>query len=141
MDAQHGCGVCGFSLWTPLAALSVSHVGLYDDGRFPGRMIVSLDAHFEHLDELDEKLLARFFLDVRRASLASRSLDGVERTNVSVLGNQVAHVHAHVIPRRVSDANAGRAPWDGAAPRTRLAEDELVELSKRLLVGLSVVDS
>lgn len=112
-----GCRDCGFQLWNPIATLSVSRVGLYDDGRFPGRVIVSAIDHYEHLDEADPDILAMFMSDVQRVSAALRSLPGVERTNMAILGNQEPHLHAHVFPRRPGELNAGRAPWDGAPTR------------------------
>ncbi|MGW5524632.1 MULTISPECIES: HIT family protein [Gordonia] len=118
-----GCPACGFSLWLPIAELSVSRVGLYDDARFPGRVIVSAIEHFDHLDDVEPSYLAQFMVDVQRVSSALRSLGDVERTNMAILGNRDAHVHAHVFPRRLDDANAGRAPWDQAPPHTKLSPE------------------
>lgn len=111
---HNACATCGFQLWNPLEALSVSTVGLYDDGRFPGRLIVSLNPHFNHFDELPADTLSSFIKDIQAMSAVLRSLDGVERVNVAILGNKDVHVHAHVIPRRVTEPNYGLSPWDNA---------------------------
>lgn len=132
------CPECGFSLWLPIAELSVSRVGLYDDARFPGRVIVSAIEHFDHLDDVDPGYLAQFMVDIQRVSSALRSLDGVERTNMAILGNRDAHVHAHVFPRRPDDANAGRAPWDQAPTHTKLspeARDRICSEIRYALLG------
>lgn len=115
MIEHNACATCGFLLWNPLAALSVSTAGLYDDGRFPGRLIVSLNSHFDHFDEIPADTLSSFMEDVRVVSSALRGLDTVERVNVAILGNKVAHVHAHVIPRRATDPNYGLSPWDNSS--------------------------
>ena len=126
------CARCGFGIWLPVGDLPASTVGLYDDARFPGRVIVSAHEHHEHLDEMPADALAAFMADVARTSRAVRSLDGVERVNVAVLGNQEPHVHAHVIPRRAGEVNAGKAPWDEAPPRRKLNDWNRLALTRQL---------
>jgi len=118
------CSTCGFALWIPVAALSVSKVGLYDDARFHGRLIVSLDEHFEHYDETDPTLLAAFMVDLQLASRLLRKTFNVERVNIAMLGNKDPHLHAHVIPRRVTDDNYGVSPWESVAPHSKLAAED-----------------
>ena len=106
------CTVCGFELWAPLAQLTTSTVGLYDDARYPGRLLVSVHNHYDYLDQLPPAELHAFMNDVRSASRVLRGWDDVDRVNVAVLGNNDPHVHAHVVPRRRTDPNRGYAPWD-----------------------------
>jgi diadenosine tetraphosphate (Ap4A) HIT family hydrolase len=120
--------------------LKVSHAGLYDDARFPGRLIVSLDDHFEHFDEVAPRVMAEFMADLQRASLVLRKMGDVDRVNVAVLGNKDPHVHAHVIPRRVADANFGVSPWEGAALHSKLDHDIRAALIERLQQGFDEVD-
>lgn len=134
----NGCGVCGFALWLPIAQLSAADVGLYDDGRFPGRLLVSVRDHHDHLDQMPAGKLGEFMADVQRASRALRTLNGVRRVNVAVLGNREPHVHAHLIPRRPGEGNAKSAPWDGADPRVSLEPAARVELINRLRALLIV---
>ncbi|WP_396910900.1 HIT family protein [Mycolicibacterium sp.] len=138
---QQECPMCGFALFTPIAKLRVSHAGLYDDARFPGRLIVSLDTHFEHFDQVDPVVLAQFMADLQTASVVLRKMGGVDRVNVAVLGNKDPHVHAHVIPRRLSDANFGVAPWEGAAPHCTLDPAVRVALIERLRQGFDEIGS
>lgn len=119
---------CGFELWNPVAELSVSSVGLYDDGRFPGRLIISLNDHFDHLDDVDAPIMVAFMGDVRAVSKALREMDEVTRINVAILGNKVSHVHAHVIPRRPLDVNYGLSPWDGAAEFVKMSDSQFYEM-------------
>jgi diadenosine tetraphosphate (Ap4A) HIT family hydrolase len=125
---EAGCADCGFALWLPIAALKVSRVGLYDDARFPGRLIVSLNDHVEHLDQADPGLMSDFIADLQRASLVLRKVGDVERVNIAVLGNKVPHLHAHVIPRRIADNNHGVSPWENAAPLKKLADEARIQL-------------
>lgn len=118
------CKVCGFELYLPIASLQVSQVALYDDARYPGRLIVSLNQHFDHVDEVDPDVFANFWNDIRACSRALRSLPNVTRVNVALLGNSVSHVHAHVFPRRQrQEQNRNKSPWSGASPLTHLTED------------------
>lgn len=114
LDAGAACEVCGFELWLPVAALSVADVGLYDDERFPGRLIVRLRNHETDLGELDPDLLSRFMADVTYGMRRLRAaFDDVERVNVAILGNDTPHVHAHLIPRRpAQEPNPRRSPWN-----------------------------
>lgn len=116
------CQECSFVLFTPITALDVSCVGLHSDARYPGRMIVALREHYDHLDEVPTELFNRLMADVRECSRVLRSIPDVVRVNVAVLGNQESHVHAHVIPRYVNDPILTKAPWDGAQPHTPLVD-------------------
>lgn len=133
-NSAWACSTCGFSLWIPVAALSVSRVGLYDDARFPGRLIVSLNEHFEHYDEAEPQVLSAFMSDLQYASRVLRKTFNVDRVNIAVLGNKDPHVHAHVIPRRVTDDNYGVSPWESVAAHSKLPPADrtiVVELLKQ----------
>ncbi len=134
-----GCSSCGFALWTPVAALSVSKVGLYNDARFPGRLIVSLNEHVEHFDQAPPEVLSSFMSDLQDASLVLRKMANVERVNIAILGNKEPHLHAHVIPRRVDDQNYGVSPWENAAPYSKLSPDDLTIFVDLLKLGFDDV--
>ena len=58
----------------------------------------------------------------------------VERLNIAILGNKDPHLHAHLIPRRVTDDNYGVAPWENAAEHSKLAPADrtiIVDLLKQ----------
>lgn len=114
------CTQCSFELWTPLASAGPVLVGLYDDGRFPGRLIVSLVEHYDHLEDVPADEVGVFMQFVQDVARAQRSALKAVRINVAVLGNQVSHVHAHLIPRRSTDARPMHAPWEDPRPRQRL---------------------
>lgn len=116
---------------------------MYDDARYPGRLIVSLRRHHEHFDDLREDTTAMFMADVQKCSRILRKLDGVRRVNIAVLGNRDPHVHAHVIPRYADEVNADRAPWDGAPPHALLGEarhDATMALLKSMFWAESSTD-
>ncbi len=131
------CPTCGFELWSPVASLVVSEVGLYDDARFPGRCIVALREHHEHLDEVPDAIRRLFEDDVVRVGRALRAVVGPQRVNYAVLGNAVPHVHSHVIPRAADDPVIARPPWEhpaGKAPNPPEEAARLIEALRTRLV-------
>lgn len=114
-------------------------VGLYDDGRFPGRLIVSLVNHYDHLEDVPPGEAASFMERVQEASRALRSTFELTRVNVAILGNQVAHVHAHLIPRRADDPRPQSAPWEDPRTRKRLDQQTREAVVSRLYANLAEV--
>lgn len=135
------CSSCGFELWVPMFSMKVSTAGLYDDARFPGRLILSLNEHFEHLEDVPEDLASLFMRDIQLLSRGMRTALMVDRVNVAVLGNQEPHVHAHLIPRRSSaDPLPKTSPWDDPRPRSPLSADlrlQLISTLTEAMVGSS----
>jgi diadenosine tetraphosphate (Ap4A) HIT family hydrolase len=123
------CPICGFGLWHPIGALKVSHLGLYDDARFPGRCILSLNDHAEHWEELDPSLLHDFVDDSRTAISAIRGATGAQRVNLAVLGNTDPHIHFHLIPRSPStEPNPMKSPWSDPRKQEQLPPGTVSEL-------------
>lgn len=115
------CQQCGFDLFLPIADLRSSTLGLYDDGRFPGRSILALSEHAEHLDLLAPAVLNRFMSDVKVSVRVIKRTTGVNRVNVAILGNRDNHVHAHLIPRYPeAEVKPDSSPWDDPRPKSRL---------------------
>lgn len=127
------CRRCGFSVWVPVASLSKTEVGLYDDARFPGRCLVVLREHEEAFELLDEYVATAFIKDVRRVGRAIRHITRSPRINFAILGNVEPHLHAHVIPRMVgSDPVPESAPWQSPIGHSKLEGTERERLRSRL---------
>ncbi|MEO0423164.1 MAG: HIT family protein [Pseudomonadota bacterium] len=101
------------------------------DQRYRGRAVLIFDRHEESIDALSAAEFAAFGEDMRRLSRAVATVGRAHRMNQALLGNVVAHVHWHVIPRREDDPNWGGPPWpvdepqplaDEAAYRTLAAD-------------------
>lgn len=136
------CQGCDFALWIPLARLSVSNVGLYDDARFPGRLIVTLHDHYEHLDEVPDELMMAFTNDVRACSSILRAELTAKRTNVAILGNREAHIHAHIIPRIGELEPLPReAPWRDPRPRSDMPLGQRSKVIQVLTEALEALGS
>jgi len=141
-DVDVGCTDCGFQLWLPIATMRVSRLGLFDDGRFPGRCLLSLNPHFEDFSTLPQDLLAAFLEDMRDASLAMRQVTASPRVNYAVLGNTEPHVHCHLVPRYPDrEAKPLETPWDDPRAWMGLAVEVKVRLRRDIAARLAVVRS
>lgn len=134
---SYGCEICGFKLYVPVAELRVSWLGLYDDARYPGRCLVVLNEHHEHLQQLDRDLRHHFLDDIDVAMRAIADVTEAERVNMAVLGNTEPHLHGHLIPR-VPDGDPvpDRPHWEDPRPRPPLDGDLLAGLVSRLQEAL-----
>jgi diadenosine tetraphosphate (Ap4A) HIT family hydrolase len=124
-----------------VAALPHTYVVLGDNQGCPGWCVLVLRQHVEHLDELslDEQrevfgeaaLVARA---VRRALPGAGAGGGPVRINYECLGNQVGHIHWHIIPRHASDPAPREAVWGWPAERLRggMSESERASLAGRI---------
>lgn len=93
------CSSCAFELFSPIVEDSVSTLGLYDDARFWGRSILMLNKHYENIEDLPVSLSNAYMEDIKLYVKVLKKALNVERVNVSILGNTVPHIHAHLVPR------------------------------------------
>lgn len=127
--ALQACGQCGFILWNPLGSVGCCDVGLYDDARFPGRLLVSYRPHMDHFDEMSDGALIDFMTTIRTLSRLLRDITSADRVNVAILGNTEPHVHAHLIPRIAHrEPEPRKSPWDDPRPREPLNNLEKARL-------------
>lgn len=131
------CQVCGFELWTPIARLGVTTLGLYDDARFPGRCILVYDEHVEDLVDLDDDAASAFIAEAKLAARAIAQAVTVERMNYAILGNVEPHLHMHLIPRvSAADPLFGRPPWERPDPVRPLDPETKDSIVRRLQASL-----
>lgn len=130
---KYRCTTCRFELHHPIATLSASALGLYDDARFPGRCLLVLGDHAEHLDQLPSDLYHRFLADLRTAARAIRRATDAPRLNLAILGNVEPHIHAHLVPRGgEQDAAPRQTPWDHPEEARSLGPGEIERLVRRI---------
>lgn len=99
MSLPVACQDCGFDLYIPVFNFAVSSLGLYDDSRFPGRCILSLNTHYDDMVNIPQDVLNAFMEEARKAIKVIMEATGCARVNFAILGNRESHVHAHLIPR------------------------------------------
>jgi diadenosine tetraphosphate (Ap4A) HIT family hydrolase len=100
---------------------------LHDDQFFPGWTFLLLKRHATELWELGPAERAALIEEVARVARAVGTAFEAVKLNYELLGNQIAHIHWHLIPRRADDP-APRSPvWNVAHEPRRLPAGELAE--------------
>jgi len=82
---------------------------------YPGYCRVILNRHASEMTDLDAGERERLMRTVFACEAALRELFRPDKINLASLGNQVPHLHWHVIARHTDDRNFPDAIW--AAPR------------------------
>ena len=139
MSTAWECETCGFRLFLPIDAprLRRSVLGLYDDGRFPGRCLLVYKEHAEHLDALPPEEVAALWADAADVGAAVRRLTSSARVNYAVLGNANPHLHVHIIPRQPGAEDLPtRPPWLDPRPLVPLSQSDTVRLTSALAFAL-----
>ena len=98
-------------------------VVLAEDHDYPGFCRVIWNAHVAEFSDLSEEERARVMRAVYAVERAMRRVMQPVKVNLASLGNQVPHVHWHVIPRFSNDAHFPLPIW---APRQRTVSEALL---------------
>ena len=84
-----------------------------------GWCVLVLKDHVEHMANLPVSVQSEIFSETARVAAAIRRVFTVSdpespplRINYECLGNQVAHVHWHVIPRHADDPDPRNTVWN-----------------------------
>jgi diadenosine tetraphosphate (Ap4A) HIT family hydrolase len=92
---------------------------------YPGFCRVIWQTHVAEFSDLDEPARVHLMRVVAAVERAVRRVMQPDKVNLASLGNQVPHVHWHVIPRFSNDAHFPQPVW---APRQRSVSDALLRL-------------
>jgi diadenosine tetraphosphate (Ap4A) HIT family hydrolase len=120
--------------------LAASSLYLTREQTYRGRCLLVYDArHVSRLDELELpewQLLAQDLWSAERALVATFA---PQHINVESLGNEVPHLHWHLIPRYRDDGRWGGPIWTSERPQTPptlLTDEECALLAQALLARL-----
>ncbi len=102
-------------LW--VATLPSGRLRLQDDGDFPGYCILYFRRHVVELPDLAAAERGQLIEDLSAAAEAIRAVCGPAKLNYACLGNEVPHLHWHIVPRYPEDG------WWGRSFMLRPAED------------------
>lgn len=147
-SARPDCPLCGLTA-PPLASLQQCDVALSENQGCPGWCVLILREHAEHMDELPPERQLAIFAEVARVAAAVRRVFPASgpharppRINYECLGNQVAHIHWHVIPRHADDPDPRNAVWgwDAARLKGTMNDAERKGLARRIGEALQIKD-
>lgn len=142
-----GCRMCERAAGEgPLfvADLRESRVYLNEDQFFPGWVFVVLRRHATELFELSQTERAALMEDVTQVAQALARVFGAVKMNYELLGNQVAHIHWHLIPRLADDPDPRWPVWRVAhdpAPLSAPDGRARVESIRRALASAGGADA
>lgn len=121
-----------------IGELGASVAYLHDDQFFPGWVVLVLKRHARELFELDAAERAAMMDDVVRVARVLDATFSPRKINYACLGNQVPHVHWHVVPRLSADPLPLEPVWAVPHAPLRLDAARLADRIGRLRAGLGV---
>lgn len=144
MHARADCPLCtAASEAHPLLVAAQRHTVAFlgDNQGCRGWCVVVTRAHIEHLDHLAVETQAEIFAEAARVARAVRRVfpdtgagSAPPRINYECLGNQVAHVHWHLVPRHADDPTPRLPVWGWGAEvlRGAMTEQERKDLAAKI---------
>ena len=123
-----GCPAC-HARW-PDAGCRIADLGLtvaylHDDQFFPGWTVLVLKRHATELYALTPEERSGLIEEVSRSAHALATVYSARKINYALLGNQIPHIHWHVVPRLAADPAPGEPVWSHRHEPRRLAPAEL----------------
>ena len=112
------CPLCSSLSDTVLWRDDALRVILVDDASYGGYCRVILHRHVQEMTDLAPAERAHIMRAVYAVEQALRDLLRPDKINLASLGNQVPHLHWHVIPRYRDDAHFPDPIWTAARRAT-----------------------
>jgi diadenosine tetraphosphate (Ap4A) HIT family hydrolase len=144
-----GCPLCetlssGASDEEPLISqLQISQLRLASNQYVPGYCVLVCTRHVAEPWELSSDEQRWFFEDLSRAGSAIQRAMSPVKINISLLGNAVPHLHAHIVPRYLDDSSPGGPidPWAKTMPLTQgEAESRAAAIKAALELDQGAID-
>ena len=109
-----------------------------EDTDYPVYLRVIWNAHVTEMSDLNEPERARLLAAVNVVERALRETLRPDKVNLASLGNQVPHLHWHIIPRFADDAHFPQPIWatrqrDPSAARLMVCRQALPALTSRII--------
>jgi diadenosine tetraphosphate (Ap4A) HIT family hydrolase len=120
-----------------IADLPTSRVYFNEDQFFPGWVFVVLKRHAVELYDLEVSERAAQIEDVNRVARALARVYRPVKMNYELLGNQVPHIHWHLVPRLAGDPEPRWPVWRVAHEPEALSGDEVVRRIGQIRAALT----
>lgn len=138
VQARPGCALCHGDGGVLLVRRRQLRVVRVDDPDYPAYLRVIWNTHVTEMSDLAEPDRARLVAAVNAVERALREILEPDKINLASLGNQVPHLHWHVIPRFTDDAHFPQPIWgarqrDPSAARLMMSREGLPALTARVV--------
>ena len=120
-----------------IADLGLSMAYLHEDQFFPGWTVVVFKRHATELFHLAPTERIQLMEEVSRAAKVLAETFEAKKINYELLGNQLPHIHWHVIPRLASDPAPLEPVWRVQHEPVQPPASELQERIQRISGGLA----
>lgn len=110
-----------------IADLGMTTAYLFDDQFFPGWTVLVLKRHATELFDLTKDERGQLIEEVSLVATALAMAFEPVKINYELLGNQLPHVHWHIIPRLAGDPAPRDAVWTVKHEPKRLPANDLQE--------------
>lgn len=120
-----------------IADLPTSRVYFNEDQFFPGWVFVVLKRHAIELYELEASERAAQIEDVSRVARALARVYQPVKMNYELLGNQVPHIHWHIVPRLSGDPEPRWPVWRVSHEPRPLPVDEVARRIAQIRAALA----
>jgi diadenosine tetraphosphate (Ap4A) HIT family hydrolase len=121
-----------------IADFDLTRAYLFDDQFFPGWTVLVLKRHATELYDLTKDERSRLIEEVSEVATALAMAFEPVKLNYELLGNQLPHIHWHVIPRLANDPAPHDAVWTVKHEPKRLTANDLQERLLRIRSHLKI---
>lgn len=122
------CKIC-MKVWPPsdhfIGVVGVTQAYLFEDQYFSGWTVLVLPEHRTELYDLPREERIQLIDEVSRVGEALTHVFTVRKINSELLGNQVPHIHWHIIPRLLTDPDPLKPVWCIAHDPVKLSAKSL----------------
>ena len=108
-----------------IAVLGLSMAYLHDDQFFPGWTVVVFKRHATELFHLAPTERIQLMEEVSRFAKILSEMFDAKKMNYGLLGNQLPHIHWHLIPRLQNDPAPLEPVWRVRHDRVPLSAEEV----------------
>ena len=115
-----------------IADLGITTAYLHDDQFFTGWTVLVLQRHATELFHLTSTERMQLMEDVNQVAKALAQTYGAKKINYELLGNQLPHIHWHIIPRLATDPSPLEPVWRVAHEAVALHDSQLRDHIQRI---------
>jgi diadenosine tetraphosphate (Ap4A) HIT family hydrolase len=111
---------------------------VFEDQFFAGWTVLVLKEHVSELFDLSKEARSMLMEEINDVAQTLTQVFDAKKMNYELLGNQVPHIHWHLIPRLKTDPDPLKPVWCVSHEPVRLSPGQLAERVCRLRAALRI---